>query len=116
MKRLVLLASVFSAFLGFASYVAAQQALEQANEPVFGNGDSWIFSYHDVGAKTSRSTALPDGNYKLVYKDGEFLAFDMGGQEVTTPEIDLLKAMLRPSKDASQPYYVFPLRVGQKLQ
>jgi len=97
--------------------VASASAQEQAEQPVFKDGDSWQFVLSQKDTPVSTTERLT-GTYELVYSEGKVNVYEVNGDQKTEVDIkpggpgDGLAALI--GKQEQRPTLKFPLLVGQK--
>jgi hypothetical protein len=92
---------------------------EQADQPVYSDGDCWVFSVIEKDFPLSSLSSLaPGGQYNVVYKKGKIKIVQMIGEGAEKPKT-LLGRMLgisvsKEGQKGERESLKFPLSVGKK--
>lgn len=124
MRRIILSSILLLTLMAYGPRLLTVEAaentasnLEQAEAPVYKDGESWTYRVNNKLYSGSRSDLLEDGDYEITVQEGKRRIFYLdGGQKSDASNPGVLNLMLptKRSTEGETQFFQFPLTVGKK--
>ena len=124
MRRIILSSILLLTLMAYGPRLLTVEAaentasnLEQAEAPVYKDGESWTYRVNNKLYSGSRSDLLEDGDYEITVQEGKRRIFHLdGGQKLDASNPGVLNLMLptKRSTEGETQFFQFPLTVGKK--